>query len=66
MDTYIKESTRSEPKVLLDKENNTFEMLGKSLPENVNDFYNPILAWLEIYAQSPNPQTKFVMKFIYL
>lgn len=65
MDILNIEKTNSSPKVILDKDNNTFEIAGKSLPENVSDFYKPILEWLDAYAQSPNPQTKFVMKFTY-
>ena len=41
------------PKVILDADNNTFEISGRSLPEDVVAFYDPILEWLDEYAQNP-------------
>ena len=65
MDTINLEPQKDTPKIILDKEKNVFEISGKSLPENVVEFYKPILEWLDTYAKSPNPKTKFVMKYLY-
>ncbi len=45
------------PEVILDKAANEFKFTGKSLPEDVKEFYNPILDWIEAYAEEPNAET---------
>ena len=59
------ESTDDSPQVELDKENNRFEISVKSLPEDVVDFYLPVLDWLNVYRADPNPKTEFSFKLIY-
>ncbi len=59
------EATDETPKVILDTTSNTFEFSGKSLPEDVTIFYNPILEWLDGYAESPNESTNVVFKMDY-
>lgn len=51
------EGTDENPEVILDKATNEFIFKGKSLPEDVKEFYNPVLAWIEEYAQDPNEDT---------
>lgn len=58
-------ATNDTPKVLLDPENDIFEISGRSLPEDVVSFYQPVLDWLEEYKESPNDFTEFVFKYIY-
>jgi hypothetical protein len=58
-------ATNDTPKVLLDPENNIFEVSGRSLPEDVVSFYRPVLDWLDEYKDSPNKETEFVFKYIY-
>ena len=55
------------PKVTLDtnSENPIFEISGRSLPEDVVAFYEPILEWLDEYAQSPLEKTVFNFKLEY-
>ena len=53
------------PSVLLDKDNNTFEISGKSLPEDVISFYQPLLDWLEEYKTAPLEKTIFDFKLVY-
>ena len=65
METFRLEQTDDSPFVMLDKENNRFEISGKSLPEDVVDFYQPILDWLNTYRSEPNPKTEFSIKLIY-
>jgi hypothetical protein len=38
---------------------------GKSIPENVFDFYNPILGWIDEYSVSPPVQTTLELKLEY-
>ncbi|MFA6403630.1 MAG: DUF1987 domain-containing protein [Salinivirgaceae bacterium] len=49
--------TDESPEVILDKKTNEFRFQGKSLPEDVKEFYNPILEWVEQYAMDPNEET---------
>ena len=58
-------ATNDTPKVLLDPENEIFEISGRSLPEDVVRFYQPVIDWLEEYKHSPNEYTEFVFKYIY-
>jgi hypothetical protein len=54
------------PKIVLDKGNGVFEISGKSLPENVNSFYGPIIGWFEEYFKTPNTETVVTMKMDYI
>jgi len=65
METIKIQGTEDTPKVILDKENELMEVSGRSLPEDVASFYEPVLTWLEEYAQNPNPKTIFNFKLIY-
>ena len=65
METLRIEPTDDSPQVLLDQEDNQFEISGKSLPEDVIDFYQPVLDWLKTYKENPNTKTEFNLKLIY-
>ena len=65
METIKIQGTEDTPKVTLDKENEVMEISGRSLPEDVASFYEPILSWLEEYSQSPNKKTIFNFKLVY-
>jgi hypothetical protein len=57
--------TEDTPEVILDVGNELFEITGRSLPEDVNTFYEPILSWIEEYARNPIPKTVFNFKLTY-
>ncbi len=57
--------TDDTPSVTLDADNDIFEISGRSLPEDVSAFYEPILDWLERYAENTNPKTIFNFKLVY-
>jgi hypothetical protein len=59
------EETADTPRVVLDKDNNKFEISGLSLPEDAIEFYKPIVEWLEEYSKDPNPETVFDLKLEY-
>jgi hypothetical protein len=59
------QGTNDTPKVILDPENNIFEISGRSLPEDVVTFYRPVLEWLEDYKAEPLDYTEFVFRYIY-
>ncbi len=57
--------TYDTPSVLLDAENNVFEILGRSYPEDTAEFYIPILEWVDSYVKDPNKKTTFSFKLDY-
>jgi len=65
METIDIEGTEDTPRVILDALNNKFEISGRSLPENPNEFYKPVLEWLDAYSKQPNAVTKFNFKLEY-
>lgn len=65
METIKIQGTEDTPKVILDKDAELLEISGRSLPEDVASFYEPILTWLEEYAESPNKKTIFNFKLVY-
>lgn len=65
MDVIKIQGTDDTPTVTLDAGNNVFEISGRSLPEDVAAFYNPIIEWMEKYNQSPLAKTVFNFKLVY-
>lgn len=65
MKKLVIEPTNETPKVVLDREKNLFEFSGNSLPEDVINFYSPILSWFDEYTKSPNDETKIELYFEY-
>lgn len=57
--------TDDTPTVILDVENEIFEISGRSLPEDVTAFYEPMLDWLDRYAESASSKTVFNFKLVY-
>ena len=50
MEKLIIEPTLNTPSVILDPEKNQFQFSGESRPENVRNFYLPVLEWLENFS----------------
>ena len=62
MEKLIIEHTLNSPRVILDPEKDKYEFSGESRPENVRNFYMPVLEWLEKFAtgfseQDPSNRT---------
>ncbi len=57
--------TEDTPTVHLDLDNDILEISGRSLPEDVSNFYEPVLTWLDEYSKSPKPKTVFSFKLVY-
>ena len=66
MKLYTVEATDFSPEVILDQKKNTFEISGISRPENANEFYEPIVIWLDEYVKNPNKRTEFKFRFDYI
>lgn len=65
MNTIKIAGTEDTPNVILDAENDIFEISGRSLPEDVTSFYDPLLTWLDEYAENTNAKTVFAFKLVY-
>jgi len=59
------ESTEDNPQIILDRESNILEISGRSLPEDVNTFYEPMMSWIEEYSKDPLDTTVFNFKLTY-
>ncbi len=57
--------TDDTPSVTFDAANEIFEVSGRSLPEDVAAFYEPILEWLERYSEEAIAKTVFNFKLVY-
>jgi len=57
--------TDDTPSVTMDVANEIFEISGRSLPEDVAAFYEPILDWLERYSEEAAGKTIFNFKLVY-
>jgi hypothetical protein len=53
------------PGIVLDTISRHFEIFGKSCPENVVEFYQPVLDWLDEYSQNPLDETIFEFRLQY-
>lgn len=65
METIKIQGTEDTPKIILDAENKILEISGRSLPEDVTAFYEPVLNWLNEYSENPNDKTVFNFKLTY-
>lgn len=53
------------PTILFDMEAGIFSIKGKSVPEDGKVFYEPVLQWLEQYAQNPLSETHLIFDLEY-
>jgi len=65
METIKIQGTEDTPKIILDAENEILEISGRSLPEDVSSFYEPVINWLNEYAEKPNKKTVLNFKLTY-
>lgn len=49
--------TEQTPGVHLSKSDNVFKIDGKSVPEQAEEFYAPVLSWFDEYINQPNEET---------
>ncbi len=58
--------TSSTPSVMLDSEKGMIQFEGRSIPEDAEVFYLPILSWLEEYYNKPVPVTNLIFRLDYV
>ena len=57
--------TATTPNINFDSVSGILKIEGRSIPENVIDFYHPVLRWIDDYSKTPNEQTEIHLKFEY-
>jgi len=50
-------NTEDTPEINLDAENAIFEISGRSLPENINHIFSPVIEWFNDYFNEPLTET---------
>ncbi len=51
MDNLIIEETKYTPLVRFDSDSHVLEIRGESYPENIFEFYDPVLDWINAYLE---------------
>jgi len=59
MKSLIINGTPTTPEVQFNGTSGILKIEGRSIPENPEDFFNPILSWLQAYFSHPKSQTEF-------
>ena len=59
------EGTQDTPQIILDLDSDILEISGRSLPEDVITFYEPVMNWIEEYSRNPKKNTIFNFKLVY-
>lgn len=66
MEDIVIERTTKTPAVKFEYDNNYLEISGVSIPEDAENFYDPLMKWVEEYViQKKEIPTRFVLKLIY-
>jgi hypothetical protein len=65
METIKIAATEDTPNVILDPVNNQFEISGRSLPEDVVVFYQPVMQWFEELEKTPIENMALSIKLEY-
>jgi hypothetical protein len=59
-------ATDESPQIIFDPSRGMLDISGKSLPENINEFYDPLEQAVQKYVESPQPLTTINFDLIYL
>lgn len=65
MEQLLIEATPQTPYVSFNSQTGVMEISGRSIPENADDFWMPILNWFESYAMHPSENTVFRINLEY-
>jgi hypothetical protein len=65
MEPLLIKATDDTPEIILNKSKGIFNITGKSLPEDVIEFYSPVFSWFEQYVANPNDETHLQIKVVY-
>lgn len=59
------QATAKTPYILLNSESGKMIIQGRSIPDDAEDFWQPILQWFYAYATDPNSLTIFIFDMEY-
>jgi hypothetical protein len=59
------EASEHNPEIHLDPDNGVFRFIGRSVPEDAIGFFEPVMEWIERYAEAPGERTDLVIKIEY-
>jgi hypothetical protein len=65
MDRLDLAATEETPTISFDGKTGALEISGRSIPSDANEFYTPVLEWIQAYAKNPTPATRVIFKFDY-
>lgn len=65
MAKLVIDETPKTPGIILDTDNGTIEIKGRSIPENSLAFYQPVLEAMDEYANAPKDYTKMTIQLDY-
>jgi hypothetical protein len=57
--------TEDTPEIIYNPDSNELAITGRSLPEDVTSFYEPVFKWLDEYPSSGKETTNFAFKLEY-
>ena len=66
MKDLIIDETPNTPKVYFSQSDGILEIMGKSIPEKPDDFYNPLMDWIKQYFENPAEFTLIKINFEYI
>ncbi len=61
MNSIFLEATSTTPRINLNSLTGSLEIAGKSIPEDAEEFYSPILDWFDNYLQKPAKSSNLVL-----
>ncbi|MDD2279430.1 MAG: DUF1987 domain-containing protein [Bacteroidales bacterium] len=59
-------ATDESPQIMFDPSRGILDISGKSLPEDIHDFYSPLEQAVVEYIDNPQPETKISFDLVYL
>lgn len=65
MEPLVIPASDDTPEIVLNRSLGKFEITGRSLPEDVIEFYTPVYKWIDQYVADPLDNTLFRVKIIY-
>lgn len=65
MDNFSLKATAKTPEIMLNSLTGEMRISGRSIPENADEFWSPILQWFYAYASKPSASTHLVINLEY-
>lgn len=65
-ESLIIEEEQYSPGVTLSTDSNVYKIWGKSLPENPEKMFKPVLDWVEEFAKNPDRDIRLILDLVYL